>query len=196
MSMYHAKFQNLTAVSYSQARPKLRTGDILFCSGDYVISDMIKHFSGSDFSHVGMVFHWNQRTLLLESVEDDGVRIVPLSHYIYDYENSKRPYQGQLYIGRHSLFSQVDESTINHMLGYGTDRLNRCYDRQELIKIAARISMGTGRHDPNEAYICSELLDELFQQAGISVIRDERSFIFPGHFAEDPHVEALFQIIP
>ncbi|MEM5687949.1 hypothetical protein AAHB49_25150 [Bacillus cereus] len=46
------------------------------------MSKLIKKVSESMFSHTGIIVKWGEHTLIMESVEDDGVRIVPLEHYI------------------------------------------------------------------------------------------------------------------
>ena len=67
--------------SYQQRRAKLRSGDLLFASGDYTVSKAIRKMTDSPWSHVGVVFWLKsiQRVLLLESVESIGVRFAPLS---------------------------------------------------------------------------------------------------------------------
>ena len=75
-------------MSCEQAKNNIKTGDILYCSGRYLVSEMIKKLSNSLFSHVTSLIYWNEHVLVLESVEDDGIRVVPLSHYLYNYENS------------------------------------------------------------------------------------------------------------
>tara|TARA_Y100000310_G_scaffold344346_2_gene456637 strand:- start:32010 stop:32228 length:219 start_codon:yes stop_codon:yes gene_type:complete len=71
---------SIKKVHYKKARKSIKPGDLLFCSGEYFISKLIKRFSKSIFSHVAFVFEWHNRILVFESVEDDGIRIMPLSH--------------------------------------------------------------------------------------------------------------------
>lgn len=193
--MATTKFDSLQKYSYQNARDKIQTGDILFCSGEYSMSKLIRHFSNSRFSHVGFVFKWNRRVMLVESVEDDGVRAVPLSHYLYDYENSGRQYEGLLYIGRHKNIPS-DETTINEMIGRAADLLNRAYDRDEIAKIALRVATGFGRSTPDDEYICSEFVEECFKTIGIVFQKDSAGFIFPEHIAADPNVDARFEVMP
>ena len=164
------KFEGVERKAYLQIRDSIQTGDIFFASGNYPISRIIEHFSDSMFSHVGFVFTWNERVLLLESVEDDGVRMVPLSHYLSDYENSGEPYNGRLFLGRYN-------------------------DKDEISKIIARITIGLGKHGDNDAYICSEFVDICFREIGIVFPRDSRGFIFPEHIAADTNVQPLYEIV-
>lgn len=188
-----SKFDGLNRVSYKSARNEIRTGDIFFASGNYPISRMIEHFSDSIFSHVGFVFTWNSRVLLLESVEDDGVRAVPLSQYIYDYENSGQPYNGRLFLGRYS--GTFNQDSIGRMLGKAADSLNKKYDKEEIAKILARVTIGLGKHGDNDAYICSEFVDVCFQEIGVMFPRDKNGFIFPEHIAADVSVTPLWEFV-
>lgn len=187
------KFDGLKKRQYPEIRQDIRTGDILFAAGNYPISRMIAHFSDSIFSHVGFVFTWNSRVLLLESVEDDGVRSVPLSQYVYDYENSGQPYNGRLFLARYN--TSLDAEKTNRMLGKAADTLNRKYDKDEIAKILARVTIGFGKHSDNDAYICSEFVDLCFREIGIIFPRDSRGFIFPEHIASDVNVTPLFEIV-
>ena len=187
------KFDGIDRRPYKNARQDIRTGDIFLAAGNYPISRMIGHFSGSIFSHVGFVFTWNSRVLLLESVEDDGVRSVPLSQYVSDYENSGEPYNGRLFLARHN--TSLDTDKINKMLGKAADNLNRKYDKDEIAKILARVTMGFGKHSDNDAYICSEFVDVCFKEIGVTFPRDENGFIFPEHIAADTNVSPLCELI-
>lgn len=187
------KFDGLNRVSYKSARNDIRTGDIFFASGNYPISRMIEHFSDSIFSHVGFVFIWNSRVLLLESVEDDGVRVVPLSQYLYDYENSGQPYNGRLFLGRYS--GTFNQDSIGRMLGKAADSLNKKYDKEEIAKILARVTIGLGKHGDNDSYICSEFVDVCFQEIGVLFPRGKNGFIFPEHIAADVNVCPLWEIV-
>ncbi|NHM32534.1 YiiX/YebB-like N1pC/P60 family cysteine hydrolase [Neobacillus terrae] len=191
------KFDGIKQLTYLDAKNEIRTGDLLFCDGHYMVSELIKKVSNSRFSHVGLMFHWNDRLLLFESVEDDGVRIVPLSHYLYNYENSGAKYNGTLYAGRHNgMASLTDQGGINNMLGKAADLLNRSYDKNEIARIVARIGLGVGRHTDNDEYTCSEFIEECYKQLKIIFSFENKGFIYPEHIAADPNVEALFEITP
>ncbi|MFA6465271.1 MAG: hypothetical protein WCT30_05900, partial [Desulfurivibrionaceae bacterium] len=64
----------LPVLAYPDVRAQLKSGDMLFTSGDYLISKAIQKMTGSPWSHVGIVFRLDSidRILLLESVEDMG----------------------------------------------------------------------------------------------------------------------------
>ena len=71
----------LPAQTYDEARSNLRSGDLIFCSGSYAFSGLIQRFTGSVWSHVGVVYRDESlgRVFVLESEAGIGVRLVPLS---------------------------------------------------------------------------------------------------------------------
>lgn len=193
-----SKFNSLNNISFELAKNEIKTGDILLCSGNYLVSELIKKLSGSLFSHVGLLVHWNEHILIVESVEDDGVRVVPLSHYLYNYENSKNKYKGKMYVARHDVVGSpdFDKEKLKAMCGRAINLLNRNYDKEEIGKIVARIGLGIGRHKEDDEYMCSEFVDECFKELGIELSRDSKGFIFPEHIAADVKVKALFEVSP
>lgn len=186
------KFLGIKKSSYEAIRSEIKTGDIFLAAGNYSISRIIEHFSQSIFSHVGFVVTWNSRVLLLESVEDDGVRVVPLSQYVNDYENSGEPYDGRLFLARYD--TDFGEEQANKLLGKAADLLNKKYDKDEIAKILARVTIGLGKHGDNNAYICSEFVDVCFKEIGIIFPRTTQGFIFPEHIASDDNVKAICEI--
>ncbi|UOB81992.1 hypothetical protein MQW34_27985 (plasmid) [Bacillus sp. ZJS3] len=192
-----SKFNGINKIPYQQARSEIKTGDIFFCSGHYLVSELIQKASNSIFSHVGLLIHWNDRVLVLESVEDDGVRAVPLSHYLDNYENNKKKYNGEIYIARHEVIDSpdFDKEKIKKMFGKAVDLLNRNYDKDEIAKIVARIGLGLGRHTDDDEYICSEFVDKCFKELELELSRDQMGFIFPEHIAADPNIKPLFEIL-
>ncbi|MBB6447220.1 YiiX/YebB-like N1pC/P60 family cysteine hydrolase [Bacillus benzoevorans] len=191
------KFIGIHQLTYDRARKEIQTGDIFFSSGDYLVSQLIRKASNSMFSHVGVLCHWNDRVVAFESVEDDGVRAVPLSHYLFNYENSKQKYNGKLFVARHEALNDplFEKVKLSRMVGKAIDLLNCQYDKSGIAEIVARISLGIGRHKDDEQYICSEFVDECFKQLDVKFQRDAKGFIYPEHIADDANVKPLFEII-
>lgn len=187
------KHLNVKPLAYKDLRNLLYDGDLLFCSGNYFMSRLIRRLSNSDYSHVGLVYKWNQRIFLLESVEDDGVRIVPLSHYLTNYENSNKEYNGELYLARHKHFSQENE-TVSVVIGRGSDLLNRNYNIAGLVRILVRIIFKIGRRQKTNEYLCSEFVEHCLSNANIK-FSSNGGFIFPEHIAADSNVQFVCKII-
>jgi hypothetical protein len=183
----------LPVIPYRQVRPILKSGDLLFTSGDYLISQLIQKFTASPWSHVGIVFRVDaiDRVLLLESVEDVGVRFAPLSKYVADYADGK-PYDGRAVIAR---CKGINRKAVEDIAAFGTDQLTRTYDREEIANIAARIALGKPKPKRDNAYICSELVYECFARAGLAFVYDERGFISPENIWRDARVTLVGRIL-
>ncbi len=190
------RYFNLPVKNYQTVRDDIQTGDLLLCSGSYPVSRIIQKVSKSRFSHVALLFQWVDRIMMLESVESYGVRMVPLSHYFNDYRNSGLPYNGELYLVRHSLVKDLDQIKRNAMLRRGADLTGKLYDIEEILKILASVVIDELESIPNDKYICSEFIRECYQKAGLSFPDDGRGFIFPEHIASDPAIQPLYELIP
>lgn len=57
----------------------------------------------SDWSNIGFILRLDaiDRVMVFESVERLGVRTVPLSKYLSDYDNEGNPYPGGFVLARH-----------------------------------------------------------------------------------------------
>lgn len=183
----------LPLLSYPDIRSTLKSGDLLFTSGDYLISKAIQKMTDSPWSHVGIVIRIPSidRVLLLESVEDMGVRFAPLSKYLNDYESGK-PYKGRAVIAR---CNDVSEDTIKGLMSFGVDELTQPYDKDEIAKIMARITLGIGRKERDREYICSELVYECFASAGKEFAYNSGGFISPEDVWGDEQVSLLSRIL-
>ena len=179
-------------IDYDRLRPQLRTGDLMFASGNHWMSRIIRRGTGSPWSHVGLVVRVPHldRVLLLEAVEDMGVRFAPLRKYLYDYGNGK-PYDGRIVLARHHW---VDERSASSLVNHGVDELTRPYDLSEAFKIVLRAWFGWTRHEGNRAYICSELVEYCFARAGYQFTWSMKNYITPAEVWADPYVECLARV--
>jgi hypothetical protein len=157
----------LTLVPYETIRNTLKTGDLVFCSGNYFFSRIIQRFTKSMWSHVGIVYYDTSldRMLILESEKLYGVRVAPLSKYIKDYHGKNRPYKGIIAIAR--IEPELNLEEIKKGISFGMDELTKPYDDWEILRIAFRILFNIGKRVKDRKYICSELVQVCFQQMGI-----------------------------
>ncbi|WP_328186620.1 YiiX/YebB-like N1pC/P60 family cysteine hydrolase [Marinobacter sp. OP 3.4] len=183
----------LPVLSYQALRPQIRSGDLLFTSGDYLVSKAIQTMTGSAWSHVGIVFHIEaiDRILLLESVEDMGVRFAPLSKYLKNYENGK-PYKGRVAIAR---CDDITPDMVRTLSVFGVDELTRPYDTDEIANVLARITLGKGKRKRDREYICSELVYECFAHAGKEFRYNRKGFISPQDIWLDDRLSLLGRIL-
>ena len=182
------------AVSYEQYRSKIKSGDLLFCSGSSAFSRIIQAATKSLWSHVGFVMRLDSidRVMVLESVESVGVRTVPMRKYLSDYDSKGNPYPGGLVIARHEDFSAMaDKMKLQKFGKFAVDLFGYPYDTDEIAKIAARIA-ASYIHFTNKdkkalkrdrEYICSEYVWECYKALGIQIPYDTRGFIAPADFA-------------
>lgn len=193
-------FPNIPLSNYSTIRSQIRSGDILLCSGSAIFSKLIQKATCSVWSHVAFVI-WLEaidRVMVLESVESIGVRTVPLSSYIKNYNGTGKGYPGQLLLARHQQFKSAD---ISHLSKEAVNFLGYPYDTQEILRIAARIGMKAFGLDPQDPdvikgreFICSEYAYECFHSIGITIPYDPAGFIAPADFAKDPAIEPVFRL--
>jgi hypothetical protein len=177
-----------------EIHPNVRTGDLIFCSGNALMSKAIQWKSKSVWSHSGMIVRLEEmdRVFVLESVETMGVRLIPLSKVLYDYEGNRRPYQGRVFIGRHQ---DVNPLNAPQIITHGMDLLTSRYDDAEYFRIFLRILLGKEKLQHNRQYMCSELVHQCFLQADIYLKYDKGLFISPGAIWANDEVDMLYQMI-
>jgi hypothetical protein len=194
------QFPKVSLLDYATARGQIRSGDILLCSGSSVFSSLIQKATDSVWSHVAFVMRLDAigRIMVLESVESIGVRTVPLSSYVQNYNATNKGYPGKLLIARHSEFNAAN---IPDMSQTAVDLFGYPYDTQEIIKIAARIGMklfGFNQDNPliqsQNAFICSEYAYKCYRSVGVSIDYDPSGFVAPADFAKTPEINPLFSL--
>lgn len=192
-------FPTLSIKSYEELRHEIKSGDILLCSGNSFFSNMIKQATNSIWSHVAFILRLDviDRIMVLESVESIGVRTVPLSSYVRDYNGTGKGYEGRLMLARHD---DLHHSNINKLSKFATDLLGYPYATDEIAKIATRIGMGTFGFNQTEPmptqreFICSEYAHICFKSVGAHVEYNQMGFIAPADFARCEKVRPLSYI--
>lgn len=192
------QFPTVATSTYEQLRPQIRSGDILLCSGNSFFSNLIQKATNSIWSHVAFILRLESinRIMVLESVESIGVRTVPLSSYVQNYNGTDQGYPGKVLIARHS---QLNAAQIPHLSRTAIDLLGYPYDKEEILRIAARLSskafgMTMPKDDSigqDHAYICSEYAYVCYQSIGITIDYDPAGFVAPADFAKTPAINAL-----
>lgn len=184
----------LPVTPYTEARRELQTGDLIFCSGSYLFSRLIQKFTGSVWSHVGLIYRDEQlgRVFVLESETTIGVRLAPLSKYLRDYHGRNRPYRGRIVIGR--LAPGPDPEHLKMAISFGMDELTKPYDNLEILRIALRTLFRCGRKVRDRKYICSELAYEALLRAGVEFRFNNRS-ISPDDLWKDDRVQVQSRVL-
>lgn len=187
------ELKQLPVDSYQKRRSRLRSGDLLFASGNYPVSKAIRKMTDSAWSHVGIIFWLKsiKRVLLLESVESVGVRFAPLSKYLSDYSRGK-PYRGMVVLAR---CTDLAVKNIDALARCGVDELTRPYDKDEIASIIARIALGKGKPRRDREFICSELVHECFENAGKAFAYNVKGFITPEDIWRDERLKIISRIL-
>lgn len=205
MAVPFQRFPRLKETEYSIARKEIKSGDILLCSGNSVISEMIKRATKGIWSHVAFLvrLEYVDRIMVFESVESIGVRCVPLSYYVNGLNGKYTSYDGKILIARHTDFenkmdNKNNRSFINFMQ-FAIDHLGFPYDSKELARILARIvgskiGFKHGEVKRDDEFICSEYAYECFNIFGIKIKYDKRGFIAPVDFAKEEKVNPVVSI--
>src|SRR5512143_946239 len=135
-------FPSLIALQYGDVRNQIKSGDILLANGEYMFSKLIQRATDSCWSHVAFVMRLDSidRVMVLESIEGKGVRTIPLSDYVSDFEGTGVGYKGRLVLGRHSQFdTKCTPDKLKAMAQFAVDRFAYSYDEEEIARITARI---------------------------------------------------------
>ncbi len=196
------EFPNSAYKAYRWARRMIKNGDVMLCSGSGLFSTLIQEATGSIWSHVGFILRLEEidRLMVLESVEPIGVRTVPLSKYLQDYDSNGRGYPGGIAILRHRQFAQkAREEGIKKLLSFAVNLFGYPYDKDEIVKIAARILSSKAPFSPlayerikeDREFICSEYVYRCYREIGIEIKWDKRGFIAPSDFVKDENFELI-----
>jgi len=197
------EFPNLTVVNYTDIRNSLCSGDVILCSGDYTFSKLIQKATGSCWSHVAFILKLDavDRVMVLECIVHHGVRTVPLSEYVKDFEGTGKGYGGRMVVLRHNSIdlTTLTADAFKEMAQFAVDRFGYPYDEEEIARITTRIvgshlGMSPAEMVRNKEYICSEYVYECYQRLGISIAYDKRGFVAPADFAKDPNMRMLWEL--
>ena len=193
-SLTKKELKDLPVINYEKVRDHLKTGHIFFTSGSYTFSGIIQRLTKSVWSHVAIIYKDEElgRVMVLEAEPRIGIRLIPISKYIRDYNGKKRPYKGQIVLAK--LNVEVEKEKFNRGISFGLDALTRPYDNWEIIRIMMRILFRKGKRERNRSYICSELVRDAFAKAGV-VFKFNDTYISPQEIWKDERVEMKYRIL-
>jgi hypothetical protein len=198
----HDALTALPPQRYAEIRGQVRTGDLALCSGDHAFSKVIRWATKSDWSHIAMVVRLDEidRVMILEAVQKIGVRMVPFSRFLCDFQPPDKPFPGKVVIARHDSVAEASPQQFRKMSEFATDQLGLPFDALEVTKIALRIAFARPNVrlprliQPNDEYFCSEYVAECYRRLGIDIPWDGRGFIAPCDFAKAPEVRAIARV--
>lgn len=192
-----AELERIPVEPYGSVRPLLRTGDVLLAAGEHWISHVISRATRSPMTHAGIVYVMSDedRVLLLEAVEGQGVHFAPLSRLVWG--TPKQRYRGMLFVLRHR--DELTRLGLRSASQFGFDRLSARYGYWTLAVILARILFGlrqTRAEAEDDAWICSELASTWMLSAGLGLDAHaaDYGFVTPAALWSDPHLELVARI--
>ncbi len=189
--------------SYVAISRRVRDGDILLCSGDDPFSRLIGWATKSPWTHVALAYRWPAlgRIMVFESVQQLGVRAVPLDKFIRQSSNGTRPYPGKIILARHDEYADRHgahgSAAMKRLAEFAVDRFGDPFAGLEILRIAARICIGRFEREmpkalgPKREFICSEYVAKCFETIGVKIQWDGLGFIAPADFALDPKTRAI-----
>jgi hypothetical protein len=189
-----AQLKNLPKIEYEAIRNELKTGDLFFSSGSYLFSGIIQHITKSTWSHVAIIYKDEAlgRVLVLEAEPFVGVRLIPLSKYLYDYKGDNKSYKGQIALAK--LAIPLDKEALNKGISFGLDELTRPYDNYEILRIMIRIYFKITKRATNRAYICSEFVRDILESSNI-VLPYYDTYISPDNVWTDERLVMTHRIL-
>jgi hypothetical protein len=188
------QLKEMPVIPYEKIRDHVKTGQIFFSSGSYAFSGVIQKLTKSVWSHVAVIYKDEElgRVLVLEAEPAVGIRLIPLSKYLNDYKDKRRPYKGQIAIA--SLNIDLEKQKLNRGISFGLDELARPYDNFEIVRIMMRILFHISKREKNRNYICSELVRDVFAKAGI-IMQYKDTYISPDNIWCDERVQMKYRIL-
>ena len=165
--------------------------DLFFCSANDLVSEAIEMVTHSIWSHVGMLTFISSvgEWYVVESVADAGVHMVPMSRYLIDYDGNGNSYDGSIVIARVSglIVGQAVQA-----IDFAYRQLGKFYNKDEIAEILAKITLRIPTvRENNEKYICSELVWDSYNAAGIKLKQDASGFVAPGDLWLDPQISSV-----
>ncbi len=188
------QLKKLPVKPYDEVRDMLKTGDIFFTSGSYLFSGFIQRLTKSTWSHVAVIYKDEElgRVLVLEAEPFYGIRLIPLSKYLKDYQGKRKPYKGQIVLSR--LNVEVPKSNVNKGISFGLDALTRPYDNYEILRIMIRILFRITKREKNRNYICSEFVRAVLAKSNI-IMPYQDTYISPDNIWQDKRMEMMMRVL-
>lgn len=194
--------QSIASMPYGSVRSLVRTGDLLLCSGAEPLSRIIQTTTRSPYSHVAMVVRMLSidRVLLLEAEWPYGVRAVPMSSYLSDWNGTGKAYPGHLLVARHAGLDPGDENASGMFLSELVDNLGRRYSlkralRMGLREIVALAGLRFRELQMKKATVCSEYIFQAYSRLGIHLPWNPKGYILPMDIAAHEEISLVCRIL-
>ncbi len=164
---------------YPGARSEFQIADVLLFRGRGLSSQVIRLLTRSPYSHVGLVFPYQERVYCIEAV-GAGVRLILMSEVM-------RRYHGGIdyYEVRSATDAQRDGA-----IALCFQQLGKLYDRPGIVRFLLAILFNwkpAVRED--QAWFCSELVAAAYRAHGLTLAPVSSAYTSPADLAVSPELK-------
>jgi len=176
--------------SYKDIRDDIQTGDIILFSGKGIFSRLIRWFTKSKYSHVGMavrmpeydmVLIWESTTLsktkdVITGTKTKGVQVVSLSERVQGYRGK---------VVWRKLSGELSKDQLYALLELRHELRGKPYERSRLELLLAGIPNINMGNENLRSVFCSELIAEAYQRAYLLPEHPPSNSYAPERFSQD-----------
>lgn len=128
---------------YAEARNQIKSGDLLAWRGRGPVGWIVRHWTGSAWSHVGVAWRFRGRLFVLEAREGIGVGLRAVSNALpFDHIGSDADWN-----------DEVERFALDH--------LGKAYSYPDFVRAGLGLAPG------HEGEICSEYAAKVLRRAGV-----------------------------
>jgi len=174
------------ALEYDDFRDQIRDGDILLYKGQTFISNLIKIFTKSEYSHAGIAVRWKKRLMVMEAIRK-GVIVNPLRRSIHRYKGSVEWWSSK---------KEIDDFVRDKMIIFAQRQLGKDFGFWLLFWFGFMITFFYRDLDKRDAVrrerklFCSLYVALIYNRAGIDLKRNTADrFTSPADIAGSPELE-------
>lgn len=174
------------ARAYRDARASFTSGDLLCFRGRHLPSRVICLLTRSEYSHVGLVYRFEERVYCLEAV-GTGVRLIIMSELV-------RRYPGGI-----DYYAIPDATTTQRRgaIGFAFQQLGKLYNHAGLLRFLSFLLLGRQarrRARERAQWFCSEMVNEAYRRQGLALAPTTSAYTTPRDLASSPRVELRFRV--
>jgi hypothetical protein len=162
-------------------------GDLLCFRGRGLISQAIRWLTRSPYSHVGIVYLFEERVYCLEAT-GHGVRLILMSELVH----RLRGYHGGI-----DYFEVLDfgPEQRNKAISFGFQQLGKQYSHRGILRFLLFLLLGNkSRARHRGQWFCSEIVAEAYRLAGADLSPGSSRYTSPGDLAESARVKFAFRV--
>ena len=172
--------------SYGSIREDFQDGDLLLFRGKGPFSVAIRLMTGSTYSHVGLVYLFDNRVYVIEAV-GAGVRLILMSELMKRYHGGIDYYE----------VVRATPKQRRQAIGFCFEQLGKLYDNPGIVRFLIlllfkrRLSAGE-----DQAWFCSELVAAAYRKQDLVLTPELAEYTSPNDLALSPEVRLRYTLKP